>query len=154
MITKPLPLVYFLCTGNSCRSQMAEGWARALAGDRMNAASAGIAPQDLHPLAVRVMAEVGIDISRQQSKAIDPQRLASAAVIITLCGDARDRCPVTPAAVPHIHWDLPDPARVDGTEAERWAAFCSVRDQIRKRLEVWLGQGPAMLNPPGTPPQE
>ena len=134
----PTPLVYFLCTGNSCRSQMAEGFARHLAGDRWEVASAGIEPSVVNPLAVAVMAEVGIDISRQVSKPIDPELLHRAAVIITLCGDAEERCPVTPPQVRRVHWPLPDPAKAAGSESEVREAFRAVRDDIGRRMEALL----------------
>lgn len=128
------PLIYFLCTGNSCRSQMAEGFARALAGDRFDVASAGIEPSSLHPLAVAVMREVGIDISAHTSKGISPALLQRADTVVTLCGDANDRCPAVPGARLRLHWDLPDPARARGTEEERMAVFRSVRDDIARRV--------------------
>ena len=134
----PTPLVYFLCTGNSCRSQMAEGFARHLAGDRWKVASAGIEPSVVNPLAVAVMAEVGIDISRQVSKPIDPAFLDRAAVIVTLCGDAEERCPVTPPHVRRVYWPLPDPAKATGSECEVRAAFRAVRDDIGRRVEALL----------------
>ncbi len=134
----PKPLVYFLCTGNSCRSQMAEGFARHLAGDRWEVASAGIEPSGVNPLAIAVMAEAGIDISRQVSKAIDPDLLDRAAVIVTLCGDAEERCPVTPPHVRKVHWPLPDPAKATGGESEVRAAFRAVRDDIGRRVEALL----------------
>ena len=130
----PKPLVYFLCTGNSCRSQMAEGFARHLAGDRWEVASAGIEPSVVNPLAVAVMAEAGIDISRHVSKPIDPELLRCAAVIVTLCGDAQERCPVTPPQVRRVHWPLTDPAKATGSESEVRAAFRSVRDDIGRRV--------------------
>ena len=130
----PKPLVYFLCTGNSCRSQMAEGFARHLAGDRWEVASAGIEPSVVNPLAVAVMAEAGIDISRHVSKPIDSELLRRAAVIVTLCGDAQERCPVTPPQVRRVHWPLPDPAKATGNESEVRAAFRLVRDDIGRRV--------------------
>lgn len=134
----PKPLVYFLCTGNSCRSQMAEGFARQLAGDRWEVASAGIEPSVVHPRAIAVMAEVGIDISRHTSKAIDPDRLAHAALVVTLCGDAEERCPRTPLHVRRVHWPLPDPTKASGREAEVVGAFRAVRDEIGRRVQELL----------------
>lgn len=124
--------IYFLCTGNSCRSQMAEGFARQLLGPTWQVASAGIEVHGVNPLAVQVMAEVGIDITDQTSKLIDPAYLRQCALVVTLCGDARDRCPVTPASVVKRHWPLPDPAQATGSPAEQLAAFRKVRDQIRQ----------------------
>ncbi|MEW5935196.1 MAG: arsenate reductase (thioredoxin) [Bacillota bacterium] len=122
----------FLCTGNSCRSQMAEGFARHLGGERWEVYSAGLEPAGLNPRAVEVMKEVGIDISGQSSKPIDPELLRSADLVVTLCGDARDRCPVTPPHIRRLHRDLPDPARAEGTEEEIMAVFRRVRDGIRE----------------------
>lgn len=129
------PLVYFLCTGNSARSQMAEGLARRRLGGSHRIASAGVAPTSLSPLAVAALAEVGIDISGHAAKPIDPDLLAGAALVVTLCGDAEESCPVTPPQVRRLHWDLPDPARAQGTEAERMAAFRRVRDELARRID-------------------
>ncbi|MCL6615297.1 MAG: arsenate reductase (thioredoxin) [Firmicutes bacterium] len=127
--------ILFLCTGNSCRSQMAEGFARALAGDRFEVYSAGLEPAGVNPRAVQVMHEVGIDISGQTSDPIDPEILPKVDLIVTLCGDAADRCPVTPPQVRRLHWPLEDPARATGTEEEILARFRQVRDEIRRRVE-------------------
>src|SRR2546428_6872824 len=110
--------ILFLCTGNSARSQMAEGLARALGGDRVQVWSAGIAPRGVNPLAVRAMAERGIDISGQSSKDLsavprDPD------VVVTLCDNAADRCPAFPGRVARVHWSLADPAAAAGTQEER-----------------------------------
>lgn len=126
--------VLFLCVNNSCRSQMAEGLARALAGDLWEVTSAGTAPTQVNPLAVRVMAEVGIDISEQTAKRLDPDMLARADLVITLCGEAEEACPRTPPGVKRWHWPLPDPARAKGTEEEILGVFRQVRDEIRRRL--------------------
>ena len=128
------PLLYFLCTGNSCRSQMAEGFARSMGGDRFEVASAGIEPSTVNPRAVAVMREVGVDISGQTSKGIDPGLLGRADVVITLCGDANDRCPSVPGARRRLHWDLPDPARAQGSEQDQMAVFRAVRGEIRRRV--------------------
>ncbi|MDK2887743.1 MAG: hypothetical protein PWP72_621 [Thermoanaerobacter sp.] len=130
--------VLFLCTGNSCRSQMAEGFARAMAQDKWDVYSAGTAPAGVNPRAVQVMAEAGIDISGQKSKAIDPEILNSADVVVTLCGDAYESCPLTPPTVKRIHWPLEDPARAAGTEEEIMARFRAVRDEIKKRVAELL----------------
>jgi arsenate reductase len=130
------PLLYFVCTGNACRSQMAEGFARALAGDRWEVASGGLAPTRVDPRAIAAMAEAGIDISRQASKPVDPLLLARAAVVVTLCGEAEETCPATPPHVRRLHWPLPDPARATGTEAEVMAVFRTVREEIRRRVEA------------------
>jgi arsenate reductase len=129
-----LPLIYFICTGNSARSQMAEGAARQMLGDRFDILSGGLEPSSLHPLAVQAMAEVGVDISQQSSKEIDVERLWSARMAITLCGDAEERCPVTPPGVLRLHWPLLDPAKATGSEEERLAIFRAVRDEILERM--------------------
>ncbi|MFC6288773.1 arsenate reductase (thioredoxin) [Levilactobacillus angrenensis] len=126
--------LYFLCTGNSCRSQMAEGFARALAPADWVIASAGVETHGLNPRAVQVMAEVGIDISQHTSNLIDPVYLNSSDVVVTLCGDARDKCPMTPPTVDRRHWPLPDPAQATGSEAEVLATFRQVRDDIQTRV--------------------
>ena len=134
------PMLYFICTGNSCRSQIAEGFARALTGDRAEVRSGGTQPKGLHPLAVRVMAERDIDISGQASRAIEPAALQQALVVITLCGDAEETCPATPAAVRRLHWPLPDPARAEGTLEERLSVFREVRDDIEQRVQALVGE--------------
>lgn len=126
-----IPKIYFLCTGNACRSQMAEGFARQLLGSAWEVASAGVEIHGLNPLAVQTMAEVGIDISDHTSKLIDVAYLNQCQVVVTLCGDARDRCPVTPPTVTKYHWPLPDPARATGATNERLQVFRQVRDQIK-----------------------
>ncbi len=128
------PLVYFLCTGNACRSQMAEGWARQLLPPPWQAASAGVEPTRLDERAVAAMAEVGVDISAQAAKAIDPALLRSAHLVITLCADADLRCPVLPAQVARRHWPLPDPAQATGSASEVQAVFRQVRDALRERI--------------------
>lgn len=129
-----MPQIYFLCTGNACRSQMAEGFARQILGDQWTIASAGIEVHGLNPNAVTVMAEKGIDISSQRSKLIDRNYLNASDLVVTLCGDARDRCPVTPPTVQRAHWPLPDPAQAQGTDAQKLVIFRQVRDEIEERL--------------------
>ncbi|ATO54520.1 arsenate reductase [Loigolactobacillus coryniformis subsp. coryniformis] len=131
-----MPQIYFLCTGNSCRSQMAEGFARQYFGQQWRIASAGIETHGLNPRAVQVMAEKGIDISQYHSKLIDIDYLNSSDLVVTLCGDARDRCPVTPPTVKKQHWPLPDPAQVQGSEAEILTVFRQVRDEIERRVQA------------------
>ena len=135
------PLLYFLCTGNACRSQMAEGFARHLGGDRWEVRSAGLAPSRVDPRAVAAMAEVGLDISGQSSKAIDPQLLRRSAVVVTLCGEAEEACPATPPGVRRLHWPLPDPARAAGDPEAVAAVFRAVREQIRQRVAGLLAAG-------------
>jgi arsenate reductase (thioredoxin) len=127
--------LYFLCTGNSCRSQMAEGWAKKHLGDDWNVYSAGIEAHGLNPNAVKAMNEVGIDISNQTSDIIDPVLLNQSDLVVTLCGDAADRCRMTPPHVRREHWGFDDPAKAQGTDEEKWAVFQRVRDQIGERIQ-------------------
>ncbi|RDW19414.1 arsenate reductase (thioredoxin) [Oceanobacillus chungangensis] len=127
--------IYFLCTGNSCRSQMAEGWAKKYLGDEWEVRSAGIEAHGLNPKAVKAMEEVGLDISKQQSEMIDSEFLNHATMAVTLCGDAADRCPMTPSHVRREHWGFDDPAKAVGTEEEVWQVFQRVRDEIGERIE-------------------
>lgn len=124
--------IYFLCTGNSCRSQMAEGWAKALLGDEWEVRSAGIEAHGINQQAVRVMQEVGIDISTQKSELIDNDFLNNADLVITLCGDAADRCPMTPTRVDRQHWGFDDPAGKDLNEFRR------VRDEIGASIKQFF----------------
>ncbi|HSL52242.1 MAG TPA: arsenate reductase ArsC [Candidatus Deferrimicrobiaceae bacterium] len=130
------PRVLFLCTHNSARSQMAEGFLRAMAGDRFEVGSAGTEKTSVNPLAIRVMAERGIDISGQTSKLYSD--LESWDCLITVCDDANERCPWVPGSVERLHWSFPDPSRATGTEEERLVVFRRVRDQIQERLTDWL----------------
>lgn len=124
--------VLFLCTGNACRSQMAEGWARALKGDVIEAFSAGVAPCYVHPLAVRVMLEAGIDISGHYSKHVDDLDGIAFDYVVTLCDYADASCPPRPDHGKRVHRPFEDPVRATGTEAEVLAEFRSVRNQIRE----------------------
>jgi arsenate reductase len=133
----------FLCVANSARSQMAEGLARALLPPGSEVCSAGSAPTTLSPLAVEVMAEVGIDIAAQRSKAIEEIDAGRIGLVVTLC--AEEVCPVFPGRVERLHWPLADPAAVTGSGEERRAAFCRVREEIRRRLEAHFHPGPAGL---------
>ena len=123
----------FLCVANSARSQMAEGLARARFGERARVQSAGSAPSAVNPLAVRAMAELGIDISGQWSKQVDSIDPATVDTVVTLCAD--EVCPVFPSRVRRLHWPLPDPAGASGSVEERLARFRTVRDEIAARLE-------------------
>lgn len=127
-------IIYFLCTGNSCRSQMAEGFGKKYLSDQFDVYSAGIEAHGLNPKAVKVMAEKGIDISKQTSDMINPNLLNKADYVITLCGDANDKCPATPPSVHRDHWGFEDPAKAQGTEDEVWSVFRKVRDQIKVRI--------------------
>ncbi len=133
--------ILFLCTGNSCRSQMAEGFAHQLAGDQWEIYSAGLEPSDVNPRAIQVMAEVGIDIHRQWSKGLEAVSAAQFDTVVTLCGDAEERCPLLPGQHLHIHWPLPDPAKATGTEEQVLAVFRSVRDDIQWRVSDLLNGG-------------
>jgi arsenate reductase len=128
--------VLFLCTHNSARSQMAEGFLRALAGDRFEAGSAGTEKTVVNPLAIRAMAERGINISGHTSKLYSD--LESWDYLITVCDDANERCPWVPGSVKRLHWSFPDPSRAIGTDEERLAVFRRVRDRIHERLTDWL----------------
>lgn len=127
--------IYFLCTGNSCRSQMAEGYGKALLKDQYECRSAGVEKHGLNPYAVETMAEDGIDISQQKSKLIDLDYFNSADLIVTLCGDARDRCPVIPPQAQSVHWPLPDPAQAKGTPEQKMVVFRQVRDEIKQLVK-------------------
>ena len=130
--------VVFLCTGNSCRSQMAEGFARHLSGDEFEVYSAGLSPTGLNPLAVEVMSEAGIDISHHSSDRINQELIKDADIIITLCGDARDSCPMVGKNTKHFHWPLSDPAQTEGSPEEVKQKFREVRDEIQKKVKELL----------------
>lgn len=129
--------VLFLCTGNSARSQMAEGLLRALGGQDFEVHSAGLEPRELNPLAVEAMAEIGIDISGQRSKHLNEFLDIQFDYIITVCDRARDSCPTFPRDSENIHWGYDDPAAAQGTEEEKLAVFRRVRNEIRQRLGIW-----------------
>jgi len=134
------PIIYFLCTGNSCRSQIAEGWGKNLAKSKAEIYSAGVEAHGLNPRAVATMLEAGIDISEHTSKLIDPELLNRADYVITLCGDANDKCPMTPSHVRRLHWGFEDPAKVTGTDDEIEAKFREVRDAIRDKIAGFLDE--------------
>jgi arsenate reductase len=137
------PRVLFLCTGNSARSQMAEGLLRSLAGDRFEALSAGLSPAGLNPLAVEAMAEIGIDISGQQSKNVAVLLKEYLAYVITLCDDAAGRCPIFPFTYKFMHGGFEDPAAATGSHEGRLAVFRRVRDEIRGKLQEFIVSGRA-----------
>jgi arsenate reductase len=132
--------VLFLCTGNSCRSQMAEGLLRQLAGDRFEVASAGMEPSSVNPLAIAAMREIGVDISRQRSKSVEEFRGQPFTYVITVCDNANARCPIFPGAVRRLHWPLEDPAAGVGNAAERMPVFRRVRDEIAQRVQDFVGR--------------
>ncbi|WHZ00068.1 arsenate reductase (thioredoxin) [Peribacillus simplex] len=133
--------LYFLCTGNSCRSQMAEAWGKKYLGDEWQVLSAGIEAHGLNPNAVKAMNEVGMDITNQTSDIIDPDILNNADFVVTLCGDAADKCTMTPPHVRREHWGFDDPARAEGTDEAKWATFQRVRDEIAERIERFSKTG-------------
>jgi arsenate reductase len=127
--------VLILCTGNSARSQMAEGLFRHLAGDRFEVASAGVAPSHVRPEAIEVMRELDIDISGHRSKSVDEFLGQEFDYVITVCDNANEQCPVFPGKTKRIHWSFEDPAAAPGDEAARLAVFRRVRDELAARLQ-------------------
>lgn len=135
--------VLFVCTHNSARSQMAEGFLDALGGGRFDVESAGTEATRVHPLAIRAMRDAGIDIAQHESKTVERFLADHFELVITVCDDAAEACPVFPNAVERRHWSFADPSKADGPEAERYAAFVAVRDAIRRRIETELLAGTA-----------
>jgi|SRR5690625_3164006 len=133
-------IIYFLCTGNSCRSQMAEGWGKKYLSNEWEVISAGIEAHGVNPNAVKAMSEIGVDISTQTSDIIDSKVLNNADLIVTLCADADDNCPMTPPHIKREHWGFDDPAKAEGTEEEKWAFFQRVRDEIGEKIECFSKQ--------------
>lgn len=134
----PKPTVLILCTGNSCRSHLAEGFLRAAAGDLLHVASAGSRPAGyVHPLAIAVMHEVGIDLAGHTSKHLDTFLAGEVETVITVCGNADQACPVFPGQVNRHHWPFDDPAHATGTEEEKRAVFRRVRDEIRRTFQAY-----------------
>jgi arsenate reductase len=132
--------VLFLCTGNSCRSQMAEGWTRELGGSAVAVESAGIEAHGKNPRAIAVMAEAGVDISGQESTVVDDAMLRRADVVVTVCGHADEVCPALPPGVRKIHWPLADPAKAPGSEEQIMAAFRATRDEVERRVRGLLAE--------------
>lgn len=130
----------FVCTGNSCRSQMAEGWARSLAFDGLSVRSAGTHPhpEGIHPMAVAVMRQSGIDLSRQKSTRLDSNLLSWAHLVVTVCGEADETCPILPTGTRKEHWPLPDPDKASGSSRELFEIFCRSRDTIEQRVRELL----------------
>lgn len=133
-------ILYFLCTGNSCRSQMADGWAQKYLPEDWEVYSAGIETHGVNPNAIKAMNDVGIDISHHTSDLINQEILNKATLVVTLCGDAADKCPMTPPGVRREHWGFEDPAKATGTEEEKWAVFQQVRDAIGTRIEQFVNE--------------
>jgi arsenate reductase (thioredoxin) len=136
--------VLFLCTGNSCRSQMAEGWARALKGELIDAYSAGTHPKTLDPMAVRVMADVGIDLSTQQPKSLDAVLHLPFDYVITVCSDAHETCPVFPGRARIVHRGFDDPPRL-AAEANSWEEVLSHYVRVRDEIKAFIEQLPEAL---------
>ena len=134
--------VLILCTGNSARSQMAEGWLRDLAGDRFDVSSAGTHPSSVNPLAIEAMRERGIDISAHRSKSVREFVSLPFDYVITVCDAAAEACPIFPGPAQRIHWSFPDPAAVQGDYDMRLAAFRDVRDALGRQLQEWLASSP------------
>jgi len=138
MNPNPKPTVLILCTGNSCRSHLAEGILRAAAGDILNVQSAGSKPAGyVHPLAIKAMAEIGIDISTHRSKHMNEFLDQPVHTVITVCGNADQACPVFPGQAERHHWPFDDPAHATGSEAEQLAVFRRVRDEIRAKFDAY-----------------
>jgi arsenate reductase len=137
----PRQRVLFLCTHNSARSQMAEGLLRAYGGDRFEVFSAGTEATFVRPQAIAAMAELGIDISYQESKTLERFLGEPFDAVITVCDDANESCPVFLGATRRLHWSFPDPSTVTGTDAEQLAVYRRVRDDIKSRIESELLSG-------------
>src|SRR5262245_31719084 len=133
--------VLFLCTHNSARSHMAEGFLRSLTGDRFDVESAGTEKTRVHPLAIRAMREVGIDIESHRSKTLDGFLNEGWNYVITVCDSANEACPIFPGMVRRLHWSFEDPSRAIGTEDQRLAVFRRIRAEISARIRAWLAHG-------------
>lgn len=133
--------VLFLCTGNSCRSQMAEAWLRSLGGDSFEVYSAGLDPHGVNPYTIKVMEEAGVDMSDHRSKDLDEYMgKMDFDYLITVCGNADERCPFFPGIGTRLHWPFEDPAAFMGPEAEKLAAFREIREQIKTKIQAWLDE--------------
>jgi len=130
--------VLILCTGNSARSQMAEAFWRRFGGEQWDAFGAGVAPQGLNPLAVQVMGEVGIDISKQRSKSVDEFSGQAFDLVVTVCANAAELCPAFPGAKRQLHWPFDDPPNAQGAHEQRMQVWRRVRDEIEARIRTWL----------------
>jgi arsenate reductase len=132
--------VLYLCTGNSCRSQMAEGWTRLLGDGWVEVQSAGIEAHGKNPRAIAVMQEAGIDISDQESTIISDEMLQRADLVVTVCGHADELCPVLPPGVKIVHWPLTDPAKATGTDDEIMSQFRATREEVETRVRNLLAK--------------
>jgi len=129
----------FLCTGNSCRSQMAEGFAKELLSKNLHIESAGTEAHGLNPYTVKTMDEIGVDISHHQSKKINVDDIEEFDLVITLCGDAKDKCPIIDKNK-HIHWNIPDPANFKGNDIDTMQKYSEVRELILKKIKTFKNQ--------------
>jgi arsenate reductase len=134
----PRPRILILCTHNSARSQMAEGFVRMLAGDRVEVESAGTESTRVHPLAIRAMQEVGVDVGGHSSKTLDRFLTQPWDYVFTVCDNANERCPLFPGRAERIHWSFDDPSKSGGSEDEQLTVFRRVRDEIRTTFAAWL----------------
>ena len=130
--------VLFLCTGNSCRSQMAEGWLRHLGGEQFDVVSAGTHRVGLNPYAVRVMQESHVDISNHVSERVDPYLEQHFDYVITVCDRAQENCPIFPGASSMQHWSFDDPAKAKGTYEQQLVVFRKIRDEIAERIRHFI----------------
>ena len=130
--------ILYLCTGNSCRSQIAEGWTRQLGGNRVEVQSAGIEAHGKNPRAIKIMQDAGCDISGQESTIVSEEMLQRADVVVTVCGHADEQCPSLPPDTKKVHWPLADPAKATGSEQEIMNEFRATRDEVEKRVRDLL----------------
>jgi len=130
--------ILFLCTGNACRSQMAEGWLKYLAGDRFQVYSAGIVAHGKNPRAITIMHKAGVNISNQTSEQLNTDVLNTIDLLVTVCGNADEHCPAIPTSCEKQHWPFDDPAKATGSEEEIMAEFSRVRDQIRDSITAFI----------------
>ncbi len=130
--------ILFVCTGNACRSQIAEGYARALSNGMLSAASAGLQAHGKNPLAIKVMQEDGVDISGQTSKALTQEHLEQADIVVTVCGHADEHCPIIDPTKLRCHWPFDDPAKFKGDATVVLDGFRTVRDQIKQKIQTFI----------------
>ena len=141
------PTILILCTGNSCRSHMAEGILKSVAGDILNVQSAGSDPTGyVHPLAIKALGDIGIDISSNTSKHMNEFLKQDVETVITVCGNANQACPVYPGQVNRFHWPFDDPAKAEGSETEIWKKFLKIRDEIQKTFSNYGEQRIKLTN--------
>ena len=126
--------ILFLCTGNSCRSQMAEGLLRHFRGNKFEVYSAGVKPTRINPLSIKAMNEIGIDISNQKSKSVEEFLSQPFDIVVTVCDNAKQTCPIFPGKYKKLHWNLGDPAEAKGSDEERLKVFRKIRDAIRSKI--------------------